>query len=216
MKQLLLFPFNGNAREAASVIEDINAVRAEWELLGFIDDAPAHAGKEFGGYPVLGGREVLRRYAEAFILAVPGRPDNFRQRVALIQSLQIPPGRFATVVHPAVTIGIETTIGYNTLIMSNCVLTAQVTVGNHVVILPNTVIAHDSRLGDYCLVGSNVSISGGVTVAENCYLGSGSKLIQEIRIGEQALVGLGSVVLNDLSPKGVFAGNPARMLAGCQ
>lgn len=212
MKQLLLFPFNGNAREAASVIEDINAVRAEWELLGFIDDAPEQGAKEFGGYPVLGGREKMQHYADAFILAVPGRPENYRSRAALIQSLQIPPARFATVIHPSVTIGIKTTIGYNTLIMGNSVLTAQVTVGNHVVILPNTVVSHDSRLGDYCLVGSNVSISGGVTVAKNCYIGSGSKLIQEIRIGEQTMVGLGSVVLNDLPPLAVFAGNPARQL----
>lgn len=212
MKQLLLFPFNGNAREAASVIDDINAARTEWELLGFIDDAPEHAAKEFGPYQVLGGREVMLRYPDAFILAVPGRPENFRERVAVIQSLQIPPARFASVIHPSVTIGIETTIGYNTLLMSNCVLTAHVTVGNHVVILPNTVVAHDSRLGDYCLLGSNVSISGGVTVAENCYIGSGSKLIQEIRIGEQTLVGLGSVVVSDLPPVSVFAGNPARQI----
>ncbi len=212
MKQLLLFPFNGNAREAASIIEESNAFGDEWELLGFIDDAPEHVGKKFGGYPVLGGREKLRHYAEAYILAVPGRPENFCARAALIQSLQIPPARFATVIHPSVAIGIETTVGYNTLIMNNCVLTANVTVGNHVVILPNTVVAHDSCLGDYSLVGSNVSISGGVTVAENCYIGSGSKLIQEIRIGEQTLVGLGSVVVNNLPPKAVFAGNPARRI----
>ncbi len=212
MKQLILFPFNGNAKEAASVIEGINTVKPEWELLGFIDDSPGHAGKKFGPYPVLGSREVMPHFTEALVLAVPGRPENFRERAALIHSLQIPPARFATVIHPSVAIGLETTVGYNTLIMNNSVLTAQVTIGNHVVILPNTVIAHDSRIGDYCLLGSNISISGGVTVAENCYIGSGSKIIQEIRIGEKTLVGLGSVVLHDLPARAVFAGNPARML----
>lgn len=210
MKQLILFPFNGNAKEAASVIEDINTVKPEWELLGFVDDAPGHTGKKFGKYPVLGGRKEIHHYMKAFVLAVPGRPENFRDRAALIHALQIPPTRFATIIHPSVTIGIETTIGYNTLIMNNSVLTAHVTVGNHVVILPNTVIAHDSRIGDYCLLGSNISISGGVTVAENCYIGSGSKVIQEIIIGEKTLVGLGSVVLHDLPAQGVFVGNPAR------
>ena len=212
MKPLLIFPFNGNAREAASVIEGINAVKPEWDLLGFIDDAPAHAGKKFGPYSVLGGREMIQRFADAFVLAVPGRPENYRERACLIHSLQIPAARFATIVHPSVAMGIETMIGYNTVIMNNSVLTAHVKVGNHVVILPNTVIAHDTQIGDYSLLGSNISISGGVTVGDNCYIGSGSKIIQEIRIGEKTLVGIGSVVLHDLPAQAVFAGNPARRL----
>lgn len=212
LKQLLLFPFNGNAREAASVVAAINAVGPKWELLGFVDDSPGQAGKDFGGYTVLGGREVLSQQPEALVLAVPGRPENFRHRAALIDSLGLPTERFATIIHPSVGIGLETTIGHNTLIMNNCVLTAKVRIGNHVVILPNTVVAHDSRIGDYSLLGSNISISGGVAVAENCYVGSGSKLIQAITIGPSSLVGLGSVVIRDVPADAVFAGNPSRRL----
>ena len=212
MKKLLLFPFNGNAREAASVVEAINRQHETWQLLGFIDDDPKKHGLHFGDYPVLGGREHLQRNEDTFVLAVPGRPESFLQRQALIASLKVEPERFASIIHPSASIGIGCTVGGNTLLMANIVLTANVSVGRSVVILPNTVIAHDSTLGDYCLVGANVSVSGGVTVGENCYVGSGARIIQETTIGERALIGLGAVVINNVAAGSVVAGNPARII----
>lgn len=209
---LLIFPFNGNGREAASVVEDANRRGSAWNLLGFIDDDPEKRGLHFDKYPVLGGREQLARHPEAMVLAVPGRPETFRQRRELINSLGVPSERFATVVHPEAVIGIGCRFGFNSLIMANVVLTADVTVGNHVVILPNTVIAHDTLVGDYCLIGSGASISGGVTIGVNCYLGSGARIIQEVAIGERALIGLGAVVICDVAPGATVAGNPARII----
>lgn len=212
IKKLLIFPFSGNAREAASVMEAINRQQETWQLLGFIDDNPEKQGLRFGDYQVLGGREHLRHQREAFVLAVPGRPETFLQRQALIASLDVEPERFASLIHPSTSIGIDCTVGDNTLLMANIVLTASVSVGRSVVILPNTVIAHDSTLGDYCLVGSNVSISGGVTVGENCYLGSGTRIIQEAIIGDRSLIGLGAVVIDNVASDSVVVGNPARTI----
>lgn len=215
-KKLLLFPFSGNAREAASVVEAINHQQKTWHLLGFVDDDPKKHGLRFGAYSVLGGREQLAHNKEAFVLAVPGRPETFRQRQTLIASLEVEPERFATIIHPSASIGIGCTIGINTLLMANIVLTADVSVGQSVVILPNTVISHESTVGDYCLIGSNVSVSGNVTLGNNCYLGSGARVIQETKIGEKSLVGLGSVVIKHVPPGSVVAGNPARIIRDTQ
>lgn len=212
MKKILLFPFNGNAREAASVIEDINSSKAEWELLGFVDDNRELAGRKFGRYQVIGGREKLAEYPEAMVLAVPGRPENFRDRAGIIGSLGIDPSRFATIIHPGAVIGIDCEIGPNSLLMAHVVLTASVRIGSHVIILPNTVTAHDSRIEDYTVIASNVSISGGARLRENCYLGAGARIIQGVTIGEKSLVGMGSIVLRDVPPFSTVAGNPARII----
>ncbi len=211
-KKLLLFPFNGNAREAASVVEAINRQQPTWHLLGFIDDDPQKHDLRLGDYPVLGGREQLRRHQDAFVLAVPGRPDTFLQRPSLIDSLGLAPERFATVIHPGVTVGIDCTVGHNSLLMANVVLTANVRLGAHVVILPNTVVSHETTVENHCLIGSNVSLSGGVTIEANCYLGSGARVLQELRIGARSLIGLGAVVIRDVAPASVVAGNPARSI----
>lgn len=212
MKDILLFPFNGNAKEAISVIRDINKPKNTWNILGFIDDDKKTHGKFFADIQVLGGRECFQIFSAASVLAVPGRPENFQQRPDLICSLPVTKERFATIIHPSVTVGVACEIGYNSLLMSHVVLTANVTIGNNVVILANSVIAHDSIINDYTLLGATVSISGGVRVEENCYIGSGAKIIQETTIGKQALVGLGAVVISDIAPGEVVAGNPARRI----
>lgn len=212
MQDLILFPFNGNAREAVSVVEAINRQVPTWNLLGFVDDNPDLAGKTFHGYPVLGKRDALKEYPQAKILACPGRPENFRMRDQIIDALDLPPARFATLIHPSADIGLGVQIGHNTLIMAGVVLTVDVHIGSHCVILPNTVIAHESILGDYTLVGSNVSVSGNVQIAPKCYIGTGAKLIQEIQIAEGTLIGLGSVVLRSTEPQSTVVGSPARAL----
>ena len=212
MKKILLFPYNGNAREALSTVRAINRQNPSWSVLGFIDDDLQKKGMIFGGARVLGGREKIGEYSDALVLAVPGRPDNFFKRVDVIHSLGLSENRFATIIHPSVQKGINCDIGRNVLLMANVVLTAQVKIGSHVVFLPNTVISHESKIGDYTMIGSNVSVSGGVNLEQNCYVGSGSKIVQEVEIGAQALVGLGAVVLADVQRSSTVAGNPARII----
>ncbi len=212
MQELLLFPFGGNAREAASVVQAINRQQPTFELLGFVDDNPELQGHDYHEVPVLGGREVLDRYPNAQVLACPGRAENFRRRDKIIALLDLEPERFATVLHPSVEVGLGSHIGTNCLLMSGVALTGNVTLGNHCVILPNTVVSHDVSVGDYTMIGSGVSVSGSVELGRLCYIGSGSKIIQEITIAEGSLVGLGAVVIRPTEPNSVVVGNPARPL----
>ena len=209
---LIFFPFGGNAREAITVVNAINKNKKTWELIGFIDDNSDLWSKEFFGYKVLGGKEKLKDYPNAKILAVPGRPDNYFKREHIINSLNLSVNRFTTLIHPSAQISKDTKIGYNTLIMAGVVITSNVTIGNNCVILPNTVISHDSIIDDFCLIGSNVSISGGVHIEKNCYIGTGSKIIQEITIREKSLIGLGTVVLKSTEAGSVIVGNPGKFL----
>ena len=87
MKKILLFPFNGNAREAISIINDSNTFRQEWEIMGFIDDDPQKINLQFGPFKVIGNRERINYYPDSLVLAVPGRPENYLQRDVIIKSL---------------------------------------------------------------------------------------------------------------------------------
>jgi sugar O-acyltransferase (sialic acid O-acetyltransferase NeuD family) len=212
VKKILLFPYNGNAREALSVIEDINNIKPSWSVLGFIDDDPSKTDCQCGGYKVLGGRDVLKELPDVFVLAVPGRPDNYRKRKSIIDSLQVPISRFATIIHPTAANGVGCFVGKNTLIMAHVTLTADVKIGDHVVILPGSVVCHDSEVGNYTLIGSNVSVSGRVIIKNNCYIGSGVRIIQEVEIGTGALIGIGSTIIRDVPGFVTVAGSPGRKL----
>lgn len=212
MKQLLLFPFNGNAREALGVAEAMNCVAPTWEILGFADDDPARAGDSMGRHRVLGTRDVLQDYPDAHVLAVPGRPDNYWNRLKLIGELGIDEERFATLIHPASSVGSQCTVSPNSVVMAGVVLTASVHLKSHVGILPNSVISHDVIVGEGTLIGACVVIAGGVHVGECCYIGSGSRILQDVIIGDAALVGLGSTILHSVPPRTVVAGNPGKLL----
>lgn len=212
MFDLILFPFGGNAKEAIAVVNAINKEDRKFNIIGFIDDNKDLWHQKFAETFILGGKEILHKYKEAKIIAVPGRPDTYVKRRTIIDSLKIDENRYTTLIHPNVQIGPKVSIGYNTLIMAGVVITSNVVIGNHCIILPNTVISHDAIIGDYCMIGSNVSISGSVVINENCYIGTGCKIIQEIEIGAFSLIGIGSVVINSVKKNSVIVGNPGRFL----
>lgn len=200
-KKLVIFPFNGNGIEALDCINE-----DEYELLGFVDDDPEKRSEEFQIF----SRNILERDNGLFVLAVPGSPTSFRKRKEIISSLNVK--RFATIIHPSVSMGKNVKVGFNCLIMAGVVLTSNVIINNHVCILPNTVIHHDSVIKDYTLIGSNVVIAGGTTIGQNCYVGSGTNVINGINIGDVSLIGLGSNVLKSVPNDSKVVGNPARDL----
>ena len=177
---LLIFPCNGNGREA------VDAIGEQHELIGFIDDTPSKQGIGPSGFPVL-QRDALKTFSDARVLAVPGGPMSYLHRCAIIEGLDVPMGRFATVIHPSASISRFASIGYNVLIMAGVVITSNAVIGNHVCILPNSVVHHDASVGDWTLVGAGVTIAGGTSIGKNCYIGSGSSIINDVRIGDGAL-----------------------------
>lgn len=205
MKRLLIFPYNGNALEAIDCMTD------DYEIVGFIDDDKKKHGVQENGYEVF-PRDILVKYPDAQVLAVPGSPDTYLHRKDIIGGLNISPDRFATIIHPKANISSLAKIGYNILIMAGTVVTSNAIISNHVCILPNSVIHHDVEIGEFCLIGARVTVASRVKIGKNCYIGSGSSIINNINIGENTLVGLGSNVISSLPANVKAAGNPARKI----
>ena len=202
---LLIFPCNGNGIEALDCLGDA------YRLIGFVDDTQEKQGANVQGSSVY-GREVLARWPEARILAVPGSPTSYRMRKQIIESLGIGADRFVSLIHPSASVSQLAQIGRNVLIMAGVVITSNAIIGDHVCVLPNTVIHHDVVIGAWSLIGSNVTIAGYTTVGENCYIGSGASIMNGLRVGDAALVGIGSNVIRDVAPSAKVVGNPARQI----
>lgn len=205
VRSLLIFPCNGNGREA------LDCLGPNDRFCGFVDDSPEKAGSETDGFPVF-GRQAFEACPDASVLAVPGSPTSFRERAAIIDGLGIEADRFATLIHPTASVSPRAKVGRNVLVMAGAVITSNAILEDHVCVLPNTVVHHDVVVGRWSLIGSSVVLTGGVVVEENCYVGSGSNVMPSVRLGEGSMIGLGSNVLRDVSAGAVVAGNPARCL----
>lgn len=51
-----------------------------------------------------------------------------------------------------------------------------------------------------------------ITVGNRCFVGGGSTILPGVTIGDQSIVGAGSVVFDDVPPRSIVAGNPARVI----
>jgi len=89
------------------------------------------------------------------------------------------------------------------------------------------------RIGPHCLLAQNVSLIAsnheiragmrfqslpveqvrtGVTLSANVWLATGVTVLPGCTVGEGSVVGAGSVVTNDIPPREVWAGVPARKI----
>jgi sugar O-acyltransferase (sialic acid O-acetyltransferase NeuD family) len=206
MRELLLFPCNGNAVEA------LDCLGESYRAVGFIDDDPHKIGTIVYGLPVW-NRSAISNFPSAALLAVPGSPVSFPRRANHIAGLAVPRERLATIVHPRATVSHYAHIGANVLVMAGAVVTANAVIEDHVIILPNSVLHHDSRIGAYTILGAGVLIAGSVHIGSNCYVGSGVRFRNDLDVAPGTLVGMGSTVLCSIEePGGVWAGSPARCI----
>ena len=209
MRDLVIVGAGGFARETAAAANG-------WRVLGFLDDNPALRGASRSGRPILGGVDSVADWPEAAVVVCVGNPRDYTARQRIVQRLDLPVDRYATVVHPAAEIGAGSAVGPGSVLLAGAVLTADVTVGAHVAVMPQAVLTHDDRVGDFVTIASGVRLGGGVALDRGAYLGAGALVREGVTVGAWSLVGMGSVVVRDVPPDEVWAGVPARFLRSAE
>lgn len=212
MQKLVILGSGGNCFDIVDVVRDLNSAKERYQLVGFLDDNKEKLGQEYQGVAVIGGLHKVSELCDCTFVNGIGSTSNFRKKKEILNSLSIPPERYASIVHPSAWISPSASIGRGVVLFQNCVVTSNAKVGDHVIVLPNCVISHDDSIGDYCCIAGGVNVSGAVTIGESCYIGSNSSIREKVTIGPRSLIGMGSCVLNDCAPDSVIVGNPGRAL----
>jgi sugar O-acyltransferase (sialic acid O-acetyltransferase NeuD family) len=197
------------------IVEAINRLHDTWEVFGILDDSRPR-GSEFEGHKILGGvREAGQYVGKQFVNAI-GSDKSFRKKSEIIAQTNLPPERFATLVHPSSSVSSRAKIGPGSCINPGVVLAGGVNIGAHVWLGSGCVIGHDTVIEDYSLIAPRAVISGFAVVGPSAYVGGGASVRQRVNIGEKALVGLGAVVIGDVAAGTTVVGNPARVLVRVQ
>jgi sugar O-acyltransferase (sialic acid O-acetyltransferase NeuD family) len=207
MNDLVIVGAGGFARETAAA-----ASAAGWRVLGFLDDNPLLHGTIRSGLPILGEVTAALDMPEVAVVVCVGNPRNYTARRQIVERLDLGDDRYATIVHPTVSIGTGCFVGPGTVLLAGTVLTADIEVGAHVAVMPQAVLTHDNRIGDYATLASGVRMGGGAVLETGAYVGAGALIRENVTVGAWSLVGLGSVVLADVPADEVWAGSPARKL----
>jgi len=205
---LLLVSASGLARETAAA-----AAAAGFDVLGYLDDDPGQWGREPEGVPILGGLDLIAEHRDARVVICTGQ-GRVRARIAdRLAASGFDQSRYATVIHPAVTVPASCSIGAGSILLANVVLTTAVSIGRHCVVMPNVTLTHDNELADYVTIAAGVSLGGWSYIGAHSYLGMNAGVRERVRLGAGVTIGMGAVVLQDVADDQIMVGNPARPLA---
>ncbi len=203
-----IFGASGHARVAADC-----AIASGLTVDAFYDDDDTVHGLTLLGSPgiaITGGRELAAGSgSERSLLIAIG--DN-RVRSEISEWFAERGIKFATVVHPAATVGMDVEIGTGTLIVAGAVVNTGASVGQHVIVNTSASIDHDCVVGDFAHISPGAHLAGNVKVGEGAHIGTGASVIPGITVGAWSVVGAGAVVMRDV-PEGVtVVGMPPRVL----
>jgi len=178
-------------------------------------------GATIGEFVIVG--EPPRGHQPGDLPTTIGRGATIRSHTVIYAGNHIGDG-FAT--GHGVAIREENTIGDNVSIGTHSVIEHHVTIGNRVRIHSCAFVPEWTILEDEAWLGPNVVITNTLhpmcPAAKQCMKGprirAGAKicasatLLPDIEIGEMAVVGAGAMVVEDVPPRCVAVGSPARVI----
>lgn len=213
MKKIIIIGGRGNGTVIASTIEDINMIKKEYEILGFLNDG-FNISEKISGYPVLGPvtRETCEKYEDALFIYALISVGKAEERVKKLNDLNLSIEKFPTIIHPTAVVSLSATLKSGVIIMPNVVVGPDVEIGDFTQIYANSLIGHDTKIKDYCFIANSASIGSMVTLEQGAHIGSNASVIEKVTIGQWSLTGLGSVVLKDIEPYSKVVGNPANSI----
>jgi acetyltransferase-like isoleucine patch superfamily enzyme len=103
----------------------------------------------------------------------------------------------------------DTTVGALTKIQAMAYITAYSTLEDDVFIAPCVQTTNDNFMGR---TERRHELIKGPTIRRGARVGGGAVLCPGVEIGEEAFVGAGAVVVEDVPPRVVVVGNPARVI----
>jgi len=196
----------------AEVVIDILERQGIYRIAGLIDrSVKGH----LMGYEILGTESdlpgiVREREIAGGIIAIG---DNWtRHRVVNALNALLPGFAFVTAVHPSAQIGRNATIGRGSVVMAGAVINPNARVGEFCVVNTNASLDHGSVMGDFSGLLPNASTGGNVRIGAFAALCQGANIIHGVEIGEHTVIGAGATVLENMPPRVVAYGTPARVI----
>ena len=211
MKQLILIGGGGHCK---SVIEA--AESTGYQILGVLD-LPEELGKRILSTSVIGTDEDIPTYVDiADFVITMGSIKDPSNRIKLFNKVKEAGGELATIIASTAYVSKYATIGKGTVVLHQAFVNAGAKIGNNVILNTATNIEHDAVIGDHCHISTGTMVNGGCRIGERCFIGSQSVLANCISIGDDIIVGAGSFVGKSIAEKGIYMGNPAKLIVKAQ
>ena len=209
MKNLLIIGARGFGRTVYNLFLQCQPHMNDTTCKGFLDDK-ADALNGFENYPpVISGIDDYEIQPDDVFICALG---STKWKKFYAEKIIERGGKFISLIHPDVHLGLNTEIGIGSIIMERCFISCDVKVGRFVTILQGTSVGHDATVGDWSHLGALSFLGGFARVGQLATFQTNAILLPHKSVGDEATVGAGSVVILNAKPQTTVFGVPATKL----
>lgn len=209
MKNLLIIGARGFGREVYNLALACEGYQKDYVVKGFLDDK-SDALDGFKGYPpiVSSVEDYEVQPDDVFICALGALFYKKKYAEIILEK----GGKFISLIHPSVIIGLNTKIGVGSIVLSYSSISCDILIGDFVTIHGNVVLGHDVNIGSWCVIESGVFCGGGVCIGESTTMHTKASIHPRKTVGINASVSMGSVVIRNVPDGATVFGNPAKRI----
>jgi len=198
---------------------DILGQGQDMTVVGFIDDDPCQAGREYDGLPVLGDASLLPQLrgqgVDGAIVCIGN--NSVRGRVA--RRLVVMGFELVTAIDPTARVSPKARLGTGGMVATGAIIALHSVLGDNFYLGPGAVVSHDVTVGNNVLLSVGSVVAARVDIADEAFIGAGARIVPatmspgvRLRVGENSVVGAGAVVLQDVPANAIVVGVPARVV----
>lgn len=207
MKRCLIVGAGGFGREVLSWALAVS--NPEWNIAGFLDlNTSALHGKNMP-LGVIGDPSNWEPQADDIFLCGIG---DSATRLRVCGELRERGARFVSVVHPTVTLGLNSSIGDGCVVAPHAVISVNATLASFVLVNIAASVGHDTVVEEGATISSHCDLMGHARLGRGAFMGSHSCVLPSISVGEFAIVGAGSAVVRKVASRTTVMGVPAQLL----
>lgn len=209
---LIFLGASGNARaclDAALARHDHG-----WTSFAVLDDVLSPGDETADHLPVLGPCVLARDIPNAQFILTFGSIASRLHRRHVVEELDLPAGRWATIIHPGAHIAANAHIGIGVGISFGSFVGPGVVIGDHALLLQNVIVNHASTVGAFTLCEAGSILAGRVKLGQECYVGQNASIAPDCDVKDGAVIGMAAAVLADVATSTTVAGVPAIVRGG--
>jgi len=156
--------------------------------------------------------DTARASSETGYVAAVGDVELREKLATICENIGLEP---ISLIHSSVISYQLVELGKGSVICAGSILTTNIEIGRHVHVNLGCLIGHDVRIGDYSTLSPGCHVSGNVHIGEKVFLGTGAVIIngspdKPLIIGDGAVIAAGACVIQDVEPRTMVAGVPAK------
>ena len=196
-----IYGSNGSGRE----VMEIARIQNVWEEIVFIDDF----NESDGPVKKISFEHFKGIYTkdEARIVISLGETKDREMLRKRVTDAGYSLGR---VIHPSAYISPDAKTKDGLIARANVVVSCGAEIGENVQLFECSTIGHDTVIGIDSIVSAKVSIGGNCEIGDGVYIGMSAAVKEKIRIGNHSTIGMSTAVFKDVDENLIVLGNPGR------